>query len=127
MHFTGEMSREVLCRISPDTRILEILSRPGLGHTAWQTHATAKIIVGADYSEPNVGLPHDFIRQIPDEIFISLRMPQVCSLDRRSKMSRAPACPATIGSLSICARGHPTSYWLDPARLDSCFHGIRRL
>src|SRR3954454_1524692 len=103
MHFTGEMSREVLCRISPDTRILEILSRPRLG------------------------LPHDFIRQIPDEIFISLRMPQVCSLDRRSKMSRAPACPATIGSLSICARGHPTSYWLDPARLDSCFHGIRRL
>jgi acyl transferase domain-containing protein len=35
MAFVGDMSREVMCRVSADTHLLEILSRPRLGHTPW--------------------------------------------------------------------------------------------
>jgi phthiocerol/phenolphthiocerol synthesis type-I polyketide synthase C len=127
MHFTGEMSREVLCRISPDTRILEILSRPGLGHTAWQTHATAKIIVGTGYSEPNVGLPHDFIRQISGrDLYLAAN---AAGLQFGPSFQNVALAGMSRDNRIVVdlRKGHPTSYWLDPARLDSCFHGIRRL
>jgi phthiocerol/phenolphthiocerol synthesis type-I polyketide synthase C len=65
MAFVGDMSREVMCRVSADTHLLEILSRPRLGHTPWQTHATAKIVADAGHSDPNVSFPRDFVRQIP--------------------------------------------------------------
>ncbi|MBV9066417.1 MAG: acyltransferase domain-containing protein, partial [Methylobacteriaceae bacterium] len=124
MHFTGEMSREVLCRVSQETRILEILSRPRLGHTPWQTHATAKIIVDAGHSDPNVTLPRDFIRQISgNDLYLAANAAGLQFGPSFRNVARAGISRDNRIVVDL-RNGRPTSYGLDPARLDSCFHGL---
>jgi hypothetical protein len=53
-----------LPRNTADTHLLEIFSHPRLGHTPWQTHATAKIVAGAGHSDPNVSFPRDDTRHM---------------------------------------------------------------
>ncbi|GAC1331150.1 MAG: type I polyketide synthase [Beijerinckiaceae bacterium] len=125
MLFPGDMSREVTCRVSPETRIVEIRSRPRLGHTPWQTHATAKIIEGAARSDAPIGLPRDFVRRVTgSELYLhanaaglqfgpSFRNVAMASLSRDERIV-----------VDLLKDERSSSYGLDPARLDSCFHGL---
>ncbi len=124
MAFVGDMSRQVMCRVSPDTNILEILSRPRLGHTPWQTHATAKIVTSAGHSDPEINLPCDFVRQLSgNDLYLAADVaglqfgPSFRNVARAS-ISRDNRIIVDLRS------GHTSAYGLDPARLDSCFHGL---
>jgi acyl transferase domain-containing protein/NADPH:quinone reductase-like Zn-dependent oxidoreductase/acyl carrier protein len=124
MPFVGDMSREVMCRVSPDTRLLEILSRPRLGHTPWQTHATAKIIAAAAHSDPEINRPRDFVRQISgNELYLAANAAGLQFGPSFQNVARA-GISRDNRILVDLRKGHSSSYGLDPARLDSCFHGL---
>ncbi|MEA2840326.1 MAG: phthiocerol/phenolphthiocerol synthesis type-I polyketide synthase [Methylobacteriaceae bacterium] len=124
MPFVGDMSREVMCRISAETRILEILSRPRLGHTPWQTHATAKIVVSAAHSDPAATAPRDFVRQISgNELYLAANAAGLQFGPSFRNVARAGISRDNRIVVDL-RKGHANSYGLDPARLDSCFHGL---
>jgi NADPH:quinone reductase-like Zn-dependent oxidoreductase/malonyl CoA-acyl carrier protein transacylase/acyl carrier protein len=124
MPFVGDMSREVMCRVSPDTRLLEILSRPRLGHTPWQTHATAKIIAAAAHSDSDITLPRDFVRQISGrDLYLAANAAGLQFGPSFQNVARAGISRDNRIVVDL-RRGDASSYGLDPARLDSCFHGL---
>ncbi|MBV8851517.1 MAG: SDR family NAD(P)-dependent oxidoreductase [Methylobacteriaceae bacterium] len=124
MHFSADTSREVLCRISPETRILEILSRPRLGHTPWQTHATAKIILDGGRSSPVVSLPRDSVRQISGrDLYLAANAAGLQFGPSFQNVARASISRDNRIVVDL-RKGRETAYGLDPARLDSCFHGL---
>jgi acyl transferase domain-containing protein/NADPH:quinone reductase-like Zn-dependent oxidoreductase/acyl carrier protein len=124
MPFIGDVSREIMCRVSPDTRILEILSRPRLGHTPWQTHATAKIIAAAAHSDPEINRPRDFVRQISGkELYLAASAAGLQFGPSFQNVARAGISRDNRIIVEL-RKGHPSEYGLDPARLDSCFHGL---
>jgi acyl transferase domain-containing protein/NADPH:quinone reductase-like Zn-dependent oxidoreductase/acyl carrier protein len=124
MPFVGDMSREVMCRVSPDTRLLEILSRPRLGHSPWQTHASAKIILGAAQSDSDITLPRDFVRQISGrDLYLAANAAGLQFGPSFQNVARAGISRDNRIVVDL-RRGDASSYGLDPARLDSCFHGL---
>ena len=124
MPFVGDMSREIMCRVLPDTRIVEILSRPRLGHSPWQTHASAKIVVGAAQSEAEFALPRDFVRQISGrDLYLAAKAAGLQFGPSFQNVARAGISRDNRIVVDLHS-GEPSSYGLDPARLDSCFHGL---
>ena len=125
MMFAEDASREVLTRISPTSGVLEILSRPRLSRAGWLTHATAKIVkpTDEDDSEP-------LREREGGERFTSARTYKLAS---DSTLNFGPTFRQVD---SVLKHGEdfivvdlipprPTQgFVIDPARLDSCFHGL---
>jgi acyl transferase domain-containing protein/NADPH:quinone reductase-like Zn-dependent oxidoreductase/short-subunit dehydrogenase/acyl carrier protein len=125
MTFADDTSREVLTRLSPASGVLEILSRPRLSRAGWQLHATAKTVrpTEEDESQP-------LNEREGGERFSSTR---TYKLATDSGLNFGPTFRQVESVLKhgdafvvvdlIPPRPAP-GFVVDPARLDSCFHGL---
>ncbi len=120
-------ARETLCRVSPSTGVIEILSRPRLVAAPFTLHARARII------EKPGPAPQLAPRAAPGEAVpgreIYARAERV-GLDFGPAFRQA-ASATRLGPRTIRVNLKPqpahaagARYGLDPARLDSCFHGL---
>ena len=125
MMFAEDASREVLTRISPTSGVLEILSRPRLTRAGWQLHATAKIVkpTEEDDSEP-------LREREGGERFTSARTYKLAS---DSTLNFGPTFRQVDSVLKhgedfivvdLIPPRATQGFVIDPARLDSCFHGL---
>ncbi len=123
-----DTSRDVICHLAPEYGRVEISSRPRLGSVPWSLHAVAKIIKDVSCSSTKTELPKiteqglsgEQIYELMDAIglhygpsfqnlsFASHSGESIIRVDLKSQISTSP-------------------YSLDPARLDSCFHGLALL
>ena len=128
MQLGADAGRDVLCRLSPSINHLEILSRPRLGQTPWQTHATAKILRDASVG----GLPaiDDVVPLTPSH---SVTGAEIYAMADRAglhygatfrKLERATAVRPDRIMLDLTGEAADPAYGVDPARLDSCFHAL---
>ncbi len=125
MIFPANASREILCRATPITGSIEILSRPRLSNTPFVLHARAKIVhkPGPAPSAPAICKSRD--RAVSGA--------EIYALALRSGLEFGPAFRQAASATrddktAIVVNLKPTRadprYGLDPARLDSCFHGL---
>ncbi len=128
MILTADASREVVCRLSPHINHLEIVSRPRLGQTPWQTHATAKVV--RDTAAVIVPGPDDH-QPAPGTHVIT--GPEIYAMAARAGLQYGP----TFQKLATAVAGRPDritldltkeeadpAYGIDPARMDACFHAL---
>ncbi len=130
MIFPANASRQIVCRAAPVAGTIEILSRPRLSNTPFVLHARAKIIQKPGrLAEFAAALPPTLARR--REKVVS--GPELYAEALRSGLEFGPAfrqvaSAARAGKNAIvvnlqAAEADPR-YGLDPARLDSCFHGL---
>ena len=123
--FSAEGAREILSRVEPSTAKVEILSRPRLTTAPYATHARGRILQ----------------RPGPPPSVHAAAAPTSGTVSGDTLYARARACGLDFGpAFKGLARAWRTSeqsieveltkangdarYGLDPARLDSCFHGL---
>ncbi|MHB8885460.1 MAG: type I polyketide synthase [Methylovirgula sp.] len=129
MPLAADSARDVLCRVIPAIDLLEILSRPRLSPTGWQTHVKAKLIKHSVVSTGKVAIetPSPMISEAPidglDLYKIGLGSGLNFGAEYRQLNRAWRNGSHTILVDLISAEPHP-AYGLDPARLDSCFHGL---
>ncbi|HWX14837.1 MAG TPA: SDR family NAD(P)-dependent oxidoreductase [Methylocella sp.] len=125
MLFSANVSREILCRASPGTATIEIMSRARLSDSPWTVHAKAKVIF-----RPAPSVANETIPDVTGDIVASADLYRIA---RHSGLEFGPAyrqvsAAARTGQTSIVvallAADLSPQYGLDPARLDSCFHGL---
>lgn len=129
MPLAMDAAREVLCRVTAAIDLLEILSRPRLSSTGWQTHAKAKII--KQPAAPHAAVAIDSAIDVAPATASSAKDiyataasvglgfgPTYRQLDRAWRSGQQTIVVDLVG-----ADPDPV-YGLDPARLDSCFHGL---
>lgn len=126
MQISDDGTRDVRSRVSPASGTIEIMSRPRLTDAPWQIHATAKIV--SDPPESPVEAPRRTARA-PDAISADL----VYEAARSSGLDFGPhfrqlrsACRLDERSIwvELVDAEADARFGLDPARLDSCFHGL---
>ncbi|SDR62468.1 Acyl transferase domain-containing protein [Rhizobiales bacterium GAS113] len=123
---TETTSREMSIRVSPGTGTLELLSRQRLSREPWILHATGKIVRHVAPVEP----PASEQQLSPSEV---THADAVYSLANEVGLQFGPS----FRQLQSVARFGPSNlvvslteaplvdgFGLDPARLDSCFHGL---
>jgi phthiocerol/phenolphthiocerol synthesis type-I polyketide synthase C len=122
--FTANASREILCRVSASTASVEIMSRPRLSKAAYATHARGKILQkpGAIslLAEPAVlagGVDGD-------EIYLRAASVGLEYGAAFRRLARATIVRESLIEVELTADEHDARLGLDPARLDSCFHGL---
>ncbi len=125
MVFAEDTTREVLTRVSPASGVVEIFSRPRLMRAGWQLHATAKIV--RPTSEDEVA---PFSAREGGESFTAAR---TYKLATDSGLHFGPSFRQVdsvnkFGDEFITVELLPPQatlgFNIDPARLDSCFHGL---
>lgn len=128
MQLTAEIGREVLCRVSPLINHVEILSRPRLGQTSWQSHATAKILRDA-----TVGTLPEFEDLAPLTPSHPVTGAEIYAMADRAglhygptfrKLARASAVRPDRIMLDLTSEDADAAYGVDPARLDASFHAL---
>ena len=128
MQLTPDASREVLCRLSPLISQLEILSRPRLGQTPWQTHATAKILRDA-----TVGVLPETDDRAPLSPSHPVTGTEIYAMAERAglhygpsfrKLATASAVRPDRIVLDLTKEDGDPSFGVDPARMDACFHAL---
>ncbi len=128
MQLTPDAGREVLCRLTPLISHVEILSRPRLGQTPWQSHATAKILRDATVGTlPEI---EDFAPSTPSHTVTGAEI--YAMADRAGlhygptfrKLDTATAVRPDRIMLDLTDEPADAAYGVDPARLDSCFHAL---
>jgi acyl transferase domain-containing protein/NADPH:quinone reductase-like Zn-dependent oxidoreductase/acyl carrier protein len=125
MVFAPNTSREVLCRITPSTGSIEIMSRARLSDSPWAAHARAKIL---SKSAPSAAAP-----AVPGRGPESIAGADLYAIARRSGLEFGPAYQQVLAAsrigestilVELAAAEASVGYGLDPARLDACFHGL---
>ncbi len=128
MQLTPDASREVLCRVSPLVSHLEILSRPRLGQTPWQTHATAKILRDA-----TIGVLPETDDHAPLSPSHPVTGTEIYAMAERAGLQYGPSFRklATASAvrpdrivLDLTKEDGDPSFGVDPARMDACFHAL---
>ena len=128
MQLTPDAGREVACRLTPLINHVEILSRPRLGQTPWQSHATAKIL--RDTAVGTLPRIDDFAPSIPSHMVTGAEI--YAMADRAGlhygptfrKLDTATAVRPDRIMLDLTNEAADPAYGVDPARLDSCFHAL---
>ncbi len=128
MQLTPDAAREVICRLSPLINHVEILSRPRLGQTPWQSHATAKIL--RDVAVGTLPVIEDVVPLTPSHAVTGTEI--YAMADRAGlrygpsfrKLATATAVRPDCIKLDLTAEAADPAYGIDPARLDSCFHAL---
>lgn len=122
-------AREVMCRVIPAINQLEILSRPRLQQTAWQVHATAKVV-----RDPAPAIRPDFAGDtglVPASRAVTSS--EIYDLTARAGLQYGPAfrklqsatrISATRVDFELMDEDALAGYGADPARLDACFHAL---
>lgn len=124
MIFAQNGAREVLCRVTPTTGAIEILSRARLSDSPYVSHAKAKLLFK---SPPATSLP-DTGGAWPK----GRAGAELYAVARRSGLEFGPAFQQVLSAarkgqriaVDLVSAQASSSYGLDPARLDSCFHGL---
>ena len=128
MILTADTSREVVCRLSPHISHLEIVSRPRLGQTPWQTHATAKIVKDAGAAvlpESDDHAPVASSHVITGaEIYAMAARAGLQYGPTFQKLATAVASRPDRINLSLTKEEADPVYGVDPARMDACFHAL---
>ena len=128
MQLTPDASREVMCRLSPLVNHIEILSRPRLGQTPWQTHATAKIV-----RDPTIGILPDADDHAPVSLSHSVTGTEIYAMADRAglqygpsfqKLETASAVRPDRIVLDLKKEIGDPAFGVDPARMDACFHAL---
>ena len=128
MQLTPDTSREVVCRLSPLVSHLEIVSRPRLGQTPWQTHATAKIL-----RDSTVGLLPEAEDHAPLSPSHPVTGAEIYAMAERAglrygptfqKLERAAAVRPDRIVLELTKEAADPAFGVDPARMDACFHAL---
>ena len=126
MILTADASREVVCRLSPQINQLEIMSRPRLGQTPWQTHVTAKVVRDAaatavlDEHLPDAGAH----RVAGSEIYARAAHAGLQYGPAFRKLASATLERPDRISLDLVEEEAAPGYGIDPARMDACFHAL---
>ncbi|HYP58582.1 MAG TPA: acyltransferase domain-containing protein, partial [Beijerinckia sp.] len=125
LHLSGEGSREISCRLTPALNFIEISSRPRLGHTPWQLHAVARIVKEAGAAAESATLPESDRKDIAgDELYAIARQAGLQFGPAFRNVASASRLPAEVIMVDLIAPTEASVFGLDPARLDSCFHGL---
>jgi acyl transferase domain-containing protein/NADPH:quinone reductase-like Zn-dependent oxidoreductase/acyl carrier protein len=122
--FTPNASREILCRVSSSNASLEILSRPRLSKTAFVVHARGAVVQqpgpivavatpGALQAGEDAAALYERARRVGLEFGPSFR-----------RLGRAERIAADAIEVELTRGAGDSRMGLDPARLDSCFHGL---
>ena len=121
--FAPGSSREILCRISSPTSTFEIMSRPRLSASPYVLHARGGIIdkLGAaedrfDSAELEDWREGDALYALGIEFGLEFG-------PAYRQLSRARRVGGVI-EVRLSSHSGDARYGLDPARLDSCFHGL---
>lgn len=128
MQLGPDVAREVVCRLSPIGSQLEIASRPRLGQTPWQVHATAKIL--RDASVGALPEPEDHAPLSPShpvtgaEIYAMADRAGLQYGPTFRKLATASAVRPDRIVLDLTDEPADPAFGIDPARLDSCFHAL---
>jgi len=125
MVFPPNTSREAMCRVTPATSTIEVMSRARLSDTPWTVHAKAKVALRPGPPAELPCLPPLEGEKIPAEaLYAAARR---CGLEFgpafRQVLSACRIDPATI-AVQLVPGEETREYGLDPARLDACFHGL---
>jgi phthiocerol/phenolphthiocerol synthesis type-I polyketide synthase C len=124
MRLGVDESREVVCKVTAQTATIEITSRRRMTDSPWLVHATAKIFKDSS----GLDIPPD--PETPDAFVDAER---VYAEAERSGLGFGPAFrqlarAGRLGSsrivVDLVEASADDSQGLDPARLDSCFHGL---
>ncbi len=123
--FSADVSREILSRIEASTATVEILSRPRLAKAPFTLHARGRIV-----QKPG---PAPELGSVSATNPGAVTGEEVYARARTRGLDFGPAFQGLAQALRVSddlievrltdAAGDPR-YGLDPARLDSCFHGL---
>jgi phthiocerol/phenolphthiocerol synthesis type-I polyketide synthase C len=125
MVFPAYASREVLCRATPATGVIEIFSRPRLSNTPFVLHAKAKVIQkpGSSDATQVVPIPRANLVSGADLYAQALRSGLEFG-PAFQQVARAGRVGENMIVVDLTEAAADPHYGLDPARLDSCFHGL---
>lgn len=125
-----EVLREVKVRISPESRTVEILSRPRLREEAWTMHAMGRIAAIPSKAEPQAMV----VEGPPVDTFHNADLYDLATqygLDYgRSYRAAEIVTRFDDGTIEVTLRPQDaealaaTGYGIDPGTLDSSFHGL---
>jgi phthiocerol/phenolphthiocerol synthesis type-I polyketide synthase C len=127
MIFTPNAAREILCRVSSSTNSVEIMSRARLAKTSFVVHARAAIL-----QQPGPVA----VEPAPAAIIGGEDCERIYERAARGGLDFGPAYRQLakterreVDAIEVELTRNPSDarYGLDPARLDSCFHGLIQL
>lgn len=130
MIFSANVSRQIVCRAAPIAGTIEIMSRPRLSNTPFVLHARAKVV---HRPGPTLRFPVHDLPTIPKRREKTVSGLELYAKAQQSGLEFGPAfrqvaSAAREGKAGIIVNLRSTQadprYGLDPARLDSCFHGL---
>ncbi|MFZ3357363.1 MAG: type I polyketide synthase [Xanthobacteraceae bacterium] len=127
LDLTNGETREIMSRLSPNSSMLEIFSRPRLSETGWLLHCRCKILRGETHpaipSVPNITGP----RYDTDAIY---RVADASGLhygDAFRLLAGATVLNDTFIKVELASPGTTSDFVLDPIRIDACSHGLLAL
>ena len=122
--FAPKTSREIVCRVSATTSSVEILSRPRLSKTAFVLHARGKIMQET-VSVPGVSAPAIPPGGEESEALYARALRKGLEFGPAYRqLARAVRVDASTIEVELTEQVSDVRFGLDPARLDSCFHGL---
>ena len=123
--FAPDAAREILSRVEPSTATVEILSRPRLAKAPYAVHARGRIV-----QKPG---PAPSVRSAPTPTDPGVAGDALYARARASGLDFGPAFRGLARAWSVGGEGIEVEltaaaadarYGLEPARLNSCFHGL---
>ena len=122
--FTTDGSREILCRVAFSTASVEIMSRPRLSKVPYATHARGKIL-----QKPG---PITFSAEPADlsggveggEIYLRAASVGLEFGPSFRRLARAKIVSESLIEVELTEDEQDSRFGLDPASLNSCFHGL---
>ncbi len=124
MIFAPDASREILCRVSSSTATVEIMSRPRLSKTAFAVHARGKIIQKPGPIPLDLRPAAQLEGREAAEIYARALAAGLEFGPAYRRLERANCSMDGTIRVDLTADKGDARFGLDPARLDSCFHGL---
>jgi phthiocerol/phenolphthiocerol synthesis type-I polyketide synthase C len=125
MPFADDTVREVLTRLSPASGVIEILSRTRFSESPWQLHARAKLSRHVEHIPLPETCLHRRGRRIAGAALYELASKTGLQYGPAFRqVEAAELIDQSMILVELVARPETSLYGLDPARLDSCFHGL---
>ena len=121
--FAANATREILCRVSASTSTFEIMSRPRLSASAFVAHARGRILDRPRPVEAAIRPLAASGGEAGEAIYETARASGLEFGPAYRKLARAKAEGDAI-EVELAPEAGDRRFSLDPARLDSCFHGL---
>ena len=122
--FAPNASRDILCRVSSSTATIEIMSRPRLSKTAYATHARGKIIQKPGPITATSSLPAQSGGVESAALYERALASGLEFGPAYRQLARAIRVGEDLINVELTPQVGELRFGLDPARLDSCFHGL---